>query len=286
VGGFSAPRLNLATPGPFAANGFLAPTPSLPTPSQVLNPVGMPGNPPVGLHAGMAPTAAQKPQVQNYFYTLPADSPTPKKNKNIKKFLLTTGAVVAGMFTTIGVAAGLLWFFYPGFIQLAQAVGGKNAQAAAKALSEWKKPGDLLTRFNNARKAFAQCKTQDAEHHAQSPYQRLKSGFFSLFQSEEQKLKAKAAQKATIPETAQGQGSEAPISGMLKEFKNVLAQVPQEDLKALEEKATQIGADSVSQAMASPENQKILTDIISKAISDKLSALPLVGGLVGRFWKK
>lgn len=251
--------------------GFSAPQPGLPTPSQILRPsAGWPGNPQAALQASPLP-AAQKPQVQNVYYTVNAGKESTSKKKNIKKFLLTTGAVVAGIFTTIGVAAGMLWFFYPGFIELAQSIGGRDAKAAAKALSVFKQPGDLLTRISNASKAFNQCRQQDAAHQTKSPYQQLKLKIRRWFMTAEEKAvadqeqeAAKAAQKESSQDASMGFIPTQSITALFDWLKKEDMSTPSK----IEAKITQLGADSVSKSLENAENQNIFKKLISDSLEN------------------
>ncbi len=279
LGGVTAPRFNMPTSGPAAPNGFLAPQPGLPTPSQVLNPTALPGGNPQTGFANNAASIAQKPQIQNHYYTVTSGKEPSSKKKNIKKFLLTTGAVVAGMFTTIGAGIGLIWFFCPSFIQLGKAIGPKNAQAAANALSEWKKPGTILDRLGNAYKAFAKGQAEYAEHQNNSAFNRLKNWFQNLFKSTEQieAEKAKQAQQEALKKEKTSQAPEAFLEDLVEQASQGLSKISPEKQKQWEAYIADLGSQIAKKTLEQPENQAALKKVMTDAISDQLAGIPIVG---------
>jgi hypothetical protein len=174
----------------------MAPFPPLPVPGHFLNPAN--SDLPAGVNAPFRMNttvgsgqslATPRPQVQQHFYTLPAVKEPPSRKKSIKKFLLITSAVVTGVFATAASVMGLMWMFWPGFVELGKNIGTHGASKAANAIKEWKKPGPLLQRAVNVYEAY----TRQSESSAKSGWQQIKDLFKSKATKE---AEAKAAEQA------------------------------------------------------------------------------------------
>ncbi len=132
---FTAPRFNTTLP----FNGFLAPPPGLPTPGQILNPTALPGGNPQAGFATNAASIAQKPQIQNHYYTVNTGKEPSSKKKNIKKFLLTTGAVMTGMLATIALGFLGLRIAYPQKFKAFKLIDEEVVKCFNSGVSAWNK---------------------------------------------------------------------------------------------------------------------------------------------------
>jgi hypothetical protein len=186
--GNASPFNHVAMPGQFQYSPDSVLPPGVNTPFRMNTTVGSTQSP-----------VLPKPQVQQYFYTLPSVKEPPSRKKTIKKFLLITSAVVTGVFATAACVLGLMWMFWPGFVELAKNIGTNGASKAANAVKEWKKPGTLVERAQNAYEA---CVSQDTSS-VKSGWQRLKNLFKSADTIERE---GRAAAMATEGKKEAGSG--------------------------------------------------------------------------------
>ncbi|WP_303673583.1 hypothetical protein [Vampirovibrio chlorellavorus] len=134
LNGLAAPRFNPTAPG----NGFLAPLPGLPTPSQLSGPTFPSAAPPPAFSTSGAP-ALQKPQIQNHYYTVNTGKEPASKKKNIKKFLLTTGAVMTGMVATVALGFLGLRIAYPQKFKAFKLLDEEVVKCFNSGISAWNK---------------------------------------------------------------------------------------------------------------------------------------------------
>ncbi|WP_373531155.1 hypothetical protein [Vampirovibrio sp.] len=253
-------------------NQPLTPLPALPLPAQLLNrpsPV-LPaaanaafapfGSPALGNASPASPMP--RPQVQNHFYALPAVKDPASTKKNIKKFLLITSAVVTGVFATAGTVVGLMWMFYPGFVELARSIGPKGASKAARAIKEWKKPGPILQRAKNAHQVYTQPVDASGSSTSQSGWQRFKNWFKSAetLQNEAKAAKVasqKAAEKAAEAAREGGNG-----------FAEIWQTFAEKDTQAAKELGKAMGLDL--ERMTSPQ---YLAEVINRISPQQMEVI-------------
>lgn len=129
----------------------IPPLAALPNPGQIFTPSTPAGfNAPSGIGntqnlpvTGMASPGggkppAEKPAVQNYYYTLPTGKTPPSRKKDLKKFLFVTGAVITGMITTAGLAIGALFVFAPNQFNFFRKLGARPFAWANQGLKAFK----------------------------------------------------------------------------------------------------------------------------------------------------
>lgn len=114
---------------------------SMPTPGQVF----IRSNPIVNATAPLAVNTSQSRfPVQHYYYNVSQQEP-PSTQKDVKKFLFITGAVVAGMAVTMAATIGALCFFMPGPARLVKEVGSKRFDILVKGFKAYQSEKGSLT---------------------------------------------------------------------------------------------------------------------------------------------
>lgn len=234
----------------------IPPLAALPKRGQIFTPSTPAGfNAPSGVGNSLNPTgtgivspggkpSAEKPTVQNYYYTLPTGKTPPSRKKDLKKFLFITGAVITGMITTAGVAIGGLFVFAPNHTNFFRKLGSRPFAWANQGLKAFKDTEGSFVRKAIAGGKAVHTAVKTPQEPSESLFTKARLAWWKLFNPEA--AKKYEAEKAKAVKTQ----VKRPImqQGDIAEFAKGIGQ---DDVKALKGLAQMFGFNLDSKSLGS-----------------------------------
>ncbi len=215
------------------------------------------------------PQATAQPTVQNYYYTNPIQGNSQKKN--IKKFLMITGAVMTGVIATAGLALGAVALIAPSQLKLFQKLGAKPFQKGIKLLDLFKDPNKSISvKLSESLKIFSEPKP--ASTSGGTAFHKLKNWYQKHFDKEAYQAAEAAKAKAEAAASAKAKlESQAKINEAATQFFEILGQLPEDVQTQVSDFLRNMGAESISKAFENPTVRKHMKEMGKEMIGESMS---------------